>query len=162
MHTSVNPDDFPVFGSLSKELLKQKFVELMNTIIGLAETNLHLPQADFRADADSINIMIDQVERRCVYFKVYHGIEMGELNEICLYCFWILKFCPFRTSDIIHNTNVKLAFLLLFRAVQFTSIKQGRTANLNSKTAARVWHLFKFHDVSKEAIATLGESLLGA
>ena len=39
--------------------------------------------------------IIERVEKRRVYFQVFHKIEMSEKKEASLYCFWIVKLAPF-------------------------------------------------------------------
>jgi len=116
--------------------------------------------------------LIDMVERRRLYLHVYHHdehgnpMQMGELNETCLYCFWLLKRYPFfDTSDTDRDVNLILALELFNYGVHYTAIerrKQGGTdmPNLRPHITKHIEHALKFRDMSKESLMALAESLL--
>jgi hypothetical protein len=104
---TIDPKDFPVFGKWSKEA----YIPRRDEFLGLFK---HL-SAELCLDwDDGIEVnercvidIIDMVQRRRVYFHVYHnGMDMGELNEACLICFWLLKLNPFfDNKDSDYNVN---------------------------------------------------------
>ena len=86
---------------------------------------------------------------------------MGELNEACLLCFWILKLSPFSyISNPDYNINFSIAISLFTRGVIFTAKKRGQNPNLNNNVILHLTHAFKYRDLSKEAIMAIGESLI--
>ncbi|MCL1967626.1 MAG: hypothetical protein FWF67_07055, partial [Fibromonadales bacterium] len=56
-----------------------------------------------------IKVLIGRVEKRKIYFHIFHRLKMDELNEAAFYCFWILKLQPFKHRNENydnHNLNV--------------------------------------------------------
>jgi len=115
-----------------------------------------------------IKDIISRVEKRKVYYHLFHrGLEMGELNEIALYGFWILKCQPFKykndkssvaSSDEWDTDKVNLLIALYL----FLSAIYGEKEDFNpSESFIRTLkYSFKYHDLSKEAIMTLAASLV--
>jgi len=67
-------------------------------------------------DQEALYEIITRVEMRRVYFHIYHPIEMGELNEGALICFWILKLIPFKHDTISTGLlNAKIAQILFIK-----------------------------------------------
>jgi len=61
---------------------------------------------------------------RRVYFHIYHPIEMDELNEGALICFWILKLMPFKHEKISTALlNTKIAYTLFINMLFYSSRK---------------------------------------
>jgi hypothetical protein len=95
------PHEFPKFTSLDQETIQKlmskipQYLQNDNVRIALGIDNLN----DLLVDQEALYEIILRVEMRRVYFHIYHPIEMGELNEGALICFWILKLMPFK-----HNT----------------------------------------------------------
>jgi F0F1-type ATP synthase membrane subunit a len=103
------------------------------------------------------------VQRREVYFHVFHDIEMGELNEACLNCFWIMKFCPFHyVREPNHNINITFALALFTRAITYVTKKENnRPPNYTESAIKHLVHAFAYRDLSKEALMAIGKSLAG-
>jgi len=158
---SADPKDFPCYGKMD------------NDTYNLRKTNLLLPLYNFSASLDiewdnvefsqaRINQIVDMVQRRAVYFHVFHGVEIGELNEACLNCFWIMKFSPFRLPENpSHNINVTFALGLFTRAVTYTAKKNGIKPNLTEEVIEHLEHAFSYRDLSKEALMAIAKSLAG-
>jgi hypothetical protein len=92
--SSTDTKDFPTFGKMNEETYNSRRDDLFKWLCEAAE-EMSFDWNDIKISIKSINETIDMVQRREIYFHVYHHIEMGELNEACLNCFWIMKFCPF-------------------------------------------------------------------
>jgi hypothetical protein len=117
--------------------------------------------------------VIDMVQKRKLYFHIFHSdIEnpMGELNELCLYVFWILKLRPFyHKHDLSNDVNLKLAMTLFIQSLYYIIKKLRRkglwTKDPNQvftyKSSKHIFHAFKYQDISKEAIMLLAESMIG-
>lgn len=166
-----NPDNFPAFGKLSRDDLRRKYDELLDMIVEVFKKRY--PKEAFpksgdildklRWDESTIYKIVDLVERRRVYFRIYHhetAYDMGELNEICLQCFWILKLSPFRVENCISGTNVFFASLLFAHAIRLTASKKGKVVRFGEHIAQHINHAFKYRDLSKEAIMALAEGLI--
>ena len=106
--------------------------------------------------------IFNRVEMRRVYFYIYHnGIDMGELNEGCLLCFWILKLMPFEHDYFSNITlNVKIALCLFINMLRYVAAKTNKIANIKGVTVDYISYAFMYRDLSKEAIMALAESLL--
>ncbi len=89
---SNKPEDFPKFEPLSKEIIAEKALNLRTWIW---DNESDIPKGRLAVSNECVIDIIDLVEKRRVYFHIFHGIEMSEWNEAALYCFWILKLQPF-------------------------------------------------------------------
>ncbi|MDR0804611.1 MAG: hypothetical protein LBN42_02350 [Oscillospiraceae bacterium] len=161
---STDISDFPIFGDLPFPFIREKCSAFLNTVKNIALSRLGKNWNDFLVDREAVFEIISLVEKRRVYFKVFHGKtlhKVGELNEVCLYAFWILKFNPFSVGGKIQDINVVIAIYLLFWAVLYTAKQRGVSNNITTQTFDKLFHAFKYQDLSKEAIMLLGESLLG-
>jgi hypothetical protein len=71
------PADFPVFTELSEQEIQAR-IEKLASCLGDIPAMLELP--DLQVDAKCIAQIIDKVEKRRIYFHIFHnGMEMGEL-----------------------------------------------------------------------------------
>jgi hypothetical protein len=118
--------------------------------------------SDIQVNSKSIAQIIDKVEKRRIYFHIFHnGMKMGELNEFSLYCFWILKLCPFKHSSIDNSElNAKISLRLFIDVIHSIASRQKKKANLESKTIQSIYYSFRYRDLSKESIMLLAESLI--
>jgi len=124
-----------------------------------------------------IREIISRVEKRKVYFHLFHkGLEMGELNESALYCFWILKLHPFKHKTSFDDSankwdtdkvNLLIALHLFLGAARLTIKELHKQGKLTSDKfepsesfLRNLAYSFKYHDLSKEAIMTLAASLV--
>jgi len=91
LQESNKKQDFPQFCSVDEATIKQLLQTLGMYLDKNALQFLGLESADgLYWDRDAIFEMLNRVEMRRIYFHVFHkGMEMGELNEGCLFCFWI-------------------------------------------------------------------------
>jgi len=163
MVKSCKPEDYPQFDKLSSEVIHEKVEKLKSWIWN---DDSEIPKNKLYVSEDCILNIIDLVERRRVYFHVFHGIDMSEWNEAALYCFWIVKLHPFfeipsqniKTRSA-NEVNALIAARMLFNAVNRIRHNQGkeRTKRMN---AGNLIHSFRYRDISKEAIMVLFENLI--
>jgi hypothetical protein len=161
--------DFPKWEMLNREQL-DKIIKDIFPLLSHYIAEIGLDTQYFEYDPTRMYAMIDMVEKRRIYFHIFHSIQMGELNEICLYVFWILKLRPFRY---IMNPNMDVNYLLAVKLfcsglfyVNGCIGKVGKQLKSNDNiftlhSLNHLTHAFLFQDLSKEAIALLGESMLG-
>jgi len=130
--------------------------------LGECSESIGVCYENVRYSKKRLRYIVDMVERRRVYFHVYHnGMEMGELNEGCLLCFWLLKLYPFfDREDSDCNVNLVFALKLFTDAVSYVAAKNGRVANYTEDTIDHLIHAFTFRDLSKEAVMALAVSLI--
>jgi len=116
---------------------------------------------DVIVNMDNILEIIDRVEKRRVYFKVFYDKEMSEKNEASLYCFWILKLAPFtNTKNKNHRINIAFATHLFLRMITYLSVKSQHRITISKDYMQSLLYAFAFRDLSKESIMALAETLL--
>jgi hypothetical protein len=105
--------------------------------------------------------IIERVEKRKVYFRVFHGIIMSERNEISLYCFWILKLAPFfdrQNPD--RQISARFALFLFLKMIDRIRYKINRTGDIDETRVNNLFYAFLYQDISKEAIMLAADTLL--
>jgi hypothetical protein len=165
MVKSCDPSDYPQFGRLSPETMAKKANRLREWIW---ENDSNIPRDRLSVSSDCILDIIDLVERRRVYFYVFHGINMSEWNEAALYCFWIVKLQPFleiSTEKIkakqANDVNAMIAVRLLCRTINSIRKNNGKR-KLEQLNLSNLIHAFRYRDISKEAIMAIFENLITA
>jgi hypothetical protein len=159
---SADPKDFPVYGNMSDAVRGAKTADLLQPLFNYATCELSFAWIDIKLNEDLIRKIVDMVQRREVYFHVFHDMKMGELNEACLFSFWILKLCPFYyAKDPNYNINVTLALAMFTRAITYEAKKIGGKPNFTKGVMDHLIHAFTYRDLSKEAIMAIAKSLAG-
>ena len=156
------PEEFPTFTPLdpaTAERLMKKIPQYLHNITAVLRID---KLNDLLVDQEALYEIITRVEMRRVYFHIYHSpIEMGELNEGALICFWILKLMPFRYDEISTSLlNSKIAYILFNNVLFYVAKKTGKRVNVKKAIMDHLLYAFRYRDLSKEAIMALGESLL--
>jgi len=155
------PEEFPKFTQLDPATINKlmekipMYLQNIHSILGISHTS------EILVDQEALYELITRVEMRRVYFHIYHPIEMGELNEGALICFWILKLIPFR-HDLISTglLNAKIAQTLFIKMLIYVAAKTNRKVNFKRELLKNTFYAFRYRDLSKEAIMALAEGLL--
>jgi hypothetical protein len=165
------PKDFPQFtqpdSSMASAWLKRlKDYFLHNVVSALGIQNLN----EVKINRDVLYEIFTRIEKRRVYFHIYHkGMEMGEINEGALLCFWILKLMPFHMKGISASLlNTKIAYIVFVNLLHYVVNKSNKNAgagpklhiNIKNKLMDDMLYTFQYRDLSKEAIMVLVESHL--
>ena len=164
------PDDFPQFtppdsSMASAWLNKFKDYLLHNIVSALGIQN----RKEVMVSRDILYEIFTRIEKRRVYFHIYHnGMEMGEINEGALICFWILKLMPFRMQAIPASLlNTKIAYIVFVNLLHYVANKTNKkegvvklNVNIKKKLMDDLLYAFQYRDLSKEAIMALAESHL--
>lgn len=139
-----------------------KIEELWNTFIKHNDNSID----DTKYNINKLNLVqaIDNVEKRKDYFRFYHGIELNELKEVALLCFWIIKLKPFTmlvedTKLLNHVNEVFCLFLILSTIKHITKINSLPFIDLSDKHKNEIIYTFKYRDLSKEAMMLFVETL---
>jgi len=148
------------------ELGYEKTLEKATEIVALFESYMKevgIAEHDIRCSAHSLCDIIDRVDKRKVYFRVFYDKVkegMSERNEAALYCFWVLKLAPF-FDNTCPNTeiNINFAAWLLLASIKHSCSKDGITINLPDKYVSNLKYAFRFRDISKESIMALAETV---
>ena len=133
---------------------------LLNKLLSFLKnhsTNLKIDWQEIEVNKKAILDVIERVQQRRMYFLKFHGMEMGEVNEAALHCFWILKLKPFYFKDTNEkrDLNVHMAFLIFFKTLVLISEKKNIKFNLTYHTIEYLYYAFRHHDLSKEALMAL-------
>jgi len=163
MVKSCEPNDYPQFGALSQKVIEEKSAKLKEWIW---ESDSEIPRNRLSISNDCVLNIIDLVERRRVYFHVFHGINMSEWNEIALYCFWITKLQPFfeiPPSNIkarpANEVNAILAVRMLYNTANKIRQNKGKD-RIGLSCISNLAHAFRYRDLSKEAVMAIFEALI--
>jgi hypothetical protein len=147
---------------LSSKTINEKVEKLKRWIW---KSDSEIPRNRLSVSKDCILDIIDLVERRRVYFYVFHGINMSEWNEIALYCFWVAKLHPF--SEVpplnvvgrqVNDVNAWIAMRMLLNAV--TKIRESKGRGETKMPVKNLVHAFRYRDISKEAVMAIFEALI--
>jgi hypothetical protein len=83
------PDDFGIFTTPDRATIQADLRKINDYLFNFSRNT---GIADFIAHDEVLFEVIERVEKRRVYFHIfYDGCNMGEINEVSLLCFWILK-----------------------------------------------------------------------
>ena len=112
-------------------------------------------------------IIITKVDQRKHYFKVFHNIDMSELKEVSLICYWLIRFKPYYeksdSSSINDSLNEKFCVYLIIHAIrcilQSKSLDESPIDKLSKEYIYELTYTFKFRDISKEAMITIVETI---
>jgi hypothetical protein len=160
---SIPLDAYQQYVPLTPEQQQQKLRKIGLFIINYANESPVVDLCDIAARKGAWLDIIEKVEKRRVYFRVFHGITMSEQNEISLYCFWALKEAPlFNRKNPDHRINTAFAFYMFVEMIHRVRRKMGLGDVLSGKYANNLIYAFQNRDLSKEAIMLIAESLLVA
>jgi len=122
---------------------------------------LHLNVDEIECRKDVIFDIIERVEMRRVYFRVFHGIIMSEQNEISHYCFWILKLAPLvNKNNPNQHINARLAVFLFLKMLKQVGRVRRQLVSFNNRFVRNLMYAFVYRDLSKEAIMAIADALL--
>jgi len=155
------PEDFQEFEPLNESEM-EKLSNSFNSMIKICVERLGIESSKLSVSRPVIYDIIDRVEKRRVYFHIFHNkTKMGERNECSLLCFWILKLCPFHYKDAEKGEiNQVLAFYIFISVLKYLAFKQNKNISLTKEKYEHMYYAFRYRDLSKEAIMALAESLL--
>jgi len=164
MVESCEPRDYPCFGKIPREKIKARAKTLAEWIW----SNDSATPEWLSVSNSCIMDIIDLVERRRVYFHVFHKVDMSEWNEIALYCFWIVKLQPFFAIPLpnakelqANEINARIAARIFMNAVKKIRKSKGKR-NLEQFGLGNLIHALRYRDISKEALMAIFENLINA
>jgi len=139
----------------------------LNSIFGKFLTSNGINNLPFRFNETDLLLIIRKVDQRKHYFKEFHNIDMSELKEISLVCFWIIKFRPYNVDtdddNINDSINEKFCVYLIMHTIRSILKTKGLDESpLNYLTKEYIYQMiysFRFRDMSKEALILLTETI---
>jgi len=163
------PEEFPIFAfpvNFSDDITNSNTPEIwMNKLKGYLYNVISTlgikNRNELKFNRSVLYEIYTRIEKRRVYFHIYHRMEMGEINEGALICFWILKLMPFRHEDITNSLlNTKIAYTVFVNLLKYVASKTKRHVNVKAMLMNNLLYAFQYRDLSKEAIMALVESHL--
>jgi hypothetical protein len=152
------PEDFPVFTHIGRETVKA-MIEKLNRYLSNFPSSHGVN--DITANMNIMCEIAERIEKRRVYFHIFYDVNMSELNEASLLCFWILKLHPFFSNSMQPDIlNAKIAVYLFFTASSYTATAKGKRINTDDRLLENLYYSFRFRDLSKEAIMAIAESIV--
>lgn len=156
------PKEFPIFTPLDEATMEKLMAKIPLYLRNIAAVLQIKNPAEILVSEETLYEIITRVEKRRVYFHIYHnGLEMGELNECALICFWILKLMPFK-HQVISNSllNTKIAYTFFINMLYAEAAKRKRKVNIKNELINNTLYAFQHRGLNKGAIMALAESLL--
>jgi hypothetical protein len=155
------PTDFPFFDGTDENALRLLFSKLeyylknITSVLGIKNSN------EIYCDMPVLIDIFNRIEMRRIYFHIFHKVEMGELNEGCLLCFWVLKFMPFKHAGFSNVAlNVKIAACIFLNMSTYVASKENKTVNKRAEVINDLMYAFQYRDLSKEALMILAKSFI--
>jgi len=150
--------DYIEYVPLDPSEMRTKADQLARMFRSYATEAANINLDDVKCSKDGLLEIIERVEKRRVYFKVFYGLEMSERNEASLYCFWLLKLAPlFYLKNPSYHINAAFALHLFLKMITYASPKK---VAIPTRHIEHILYAFKFRDVSKESIMAIAETIL--
>jgi hypothetical protein len=152
------PEAFPVYTKLDMRQFSVLLAHIKFYMKGFSENTA----IDGITTTEDVLLEIcDRIEKRRVYFHIFHNCKMGELNEGALMCFWIVKLAPFVHDKIAaHELNAKIALYLFNNMLFYYAKKNNKRVNIDQQTQEHIYYGLRYRDISKEALMVLAESFI--
>jgi hypothetical protein len=165
------PYDFPQFTPPDSSMVRAWANKLKDYFLHNVITALNIQnRSELKFNRDVLYEIFTRIEKRRVYFHIYHsGMEMGEINEGALLCFWILKLMPCQMKGISASLlNTKIAYIIFVNLLHYVANESNKKAGAGTKLHVNIkkrlmddlLYAFQYRDLSKEAIMALAESYL--
>ncbi|MDR1249469.1 MAG: hypothetical protein LBK63_09230 [Treponema sp.] len=154
------PEDFLDFTPLDRHDMNHhlnEFYKYYKKVLGLSG----IRSEDITFAKSVLMEIITRIAKRRVYFKVFYNSKMSELNEIALFCFWVSKLKPFKHIDQNKPINEHLALYFFFHRIDQTARAKGQNVRITARIIQVLSYDLRYRDISKEALMTLAESLIG-
>jgi len=160
-------DKYPVFldiaeaGDDAKTFFDDRLAKLMDLLEKKYMPFLEPGGESLDISENVLMEIFERVEKRRIYFHIFHKCKMGELNEGALFCFWIAKLQPFHHPLIkTSKLNARLAAVLFANTIAFHLEKTGQKKEIPGHFGDSLVYALLYRDISKEALMILAESFL--
>jgi hypothetical protein len=150
------------------DTLHEYVARMQSTFLKFAKENLiSVPEAI--SDPIILGRIAVRVDQRCEYYRIYHeNTYLSEIRKMALLAYWIIKYRPFqikmRDASKWQNrlkVNESIAFrMMLGMVIKIITQNQNRTIDVPSDYKQKILHAFREHDLTKESVMLVAESLL--
>ncbi|MDR0868807.1 MAG: hypothetical protein LBP75_10120 [Planctomycetota bacterium] len=156
----IQPEDFPLFSGLDAATARAGLRKLETYLHDFLAAN---DIVEWFADPVCLLRIVERVEKRRVYFHIFHDMQMGELNEAALYAFWILKLCPFGIAGKDGGAfNALIAARIFTGAVRAAAQSHGKSTTFTRELVEKLIYSFRYRDLSKEALMLMADGFISA
>jgi len=158
------------YEKIKRETVEREACILNNHFNNFLLSNGFGNELSFSVNNTDLSLIIRKVDQRKHYFREFHTIEMSELKEVSLFCFWLIKFRPYRINSneesVNDSINEKFCVYFILHTIRnlINADKSGKAteAALNYISKEYLYQLtysFRFRDISKEALILLTETI---
>ncbi|GHV20852.1 hypothetical protein FACS189494_05380 [Spirochaetia bacterium] len=153
------------FSYVEMKAFQRQFYEYYTAVLRI----MNLTEQEITYNNDALAEIINRVEKRRIYFWIYYESELNELNEIALFCYWMVKLKPFyKKDDQCINEKIGL-FYFFHRLEKYIRDKNAKIDNEKEKLVLRISvriikvlsYDLRYREISKEALMTFAEALTG-
>jgi hypothetical protein len=149
---SFRQEDFIPYEPLTEDERECEITNLLTFLFEYVAPAINCDPEIIDFNQAALNEIVEMVNKRYLYFKVFHkGMEMGEINQVALQCYWILKLKPFFIINQSYSTDINAVFafaLMLATAIEVSADEISISENVY-KT---ILHSFEYHELTKEAV----------
>ncbi|MCL2064358.1 MAG: hypothetical protein FWG98_08305 [Candidatus Cloacimonetes bacterium] len=116
---------------------------------------------DITIEYDTFYEIAKFVEEKRSYFSVFHQVQICELKECSIICYWILKLMPFKHDSITNSKlNTKIAFSFFTRILFFVAESNNKKKHLDENTLKYLMYAFQYKDLDADAIFAIAQGFL--
>lgn len=150
---------FPVYKTISKSSANAEIDALLQ-YLSIKCNDAKVDVSDLHFEERSLLEIFDRVAKRRIYCHIFHeDMEMGELNEAAIICYWLLKLRPFVSlSRGAADVNGYFALCLAIDTARVYAKKIGKPLALENNLVEMIKHLhhaFVYRNLGHEAISAM-------
>ena len=155
---------------MTDEELQSEALRLNEIVLAFLNANGYDPKNVF-VDETSIFQIITRIHKRKQYYLYFHNLDVSDLKELGLYCFWIVKLRPLsrknendspETKADFESINEKFAVYNIITKLR-SLLPENKTNSVNAffsnKYIYELVYSFTYRDISKEAMILLVETI---
>lgn len=164
-----NDEEYFAYIPPAWDIVYEDYSTIMSIFIKYAKEN-HISPNEAMADEEMLGNIIVRVDQRCEYYKIFHeNTYLDEIRKTAILAYWITKYRPFHIemrdsakwqNRIKINEVMALHLILGIISKIISTIPQTKQLSVSPEYRKKIFHAFKEHDISKESIMVIADSLL--
>lgn len=144
------------------QLVIEKIVDLFNDFLLINDPNL--TESDIDINVNNLQETIERTNKRTYYYAVFHNINISEIKQCAILCFWFVKLKPFtvlkENSELRNDVNeVFSVFCLLALIKEIVKEQNRKYIKLDDNCIKDMVYAFKYQDITKEAMIIYFEAI---
>jgi len=157
-----NPGEFPQYEGITRDGLNKWLGTFKDYLENHAAERYGLSPERVAAHPGALFEIAERVEKQRIYCHIFHKREMGELNEMAVTCYWLLKLQPFYSVDnslASYELNAKIVLFIFVEVLKFHATKTGGRLKLNNKgnQLDNLYYAFRYRNIGRAAMMHLAE-----